>query len=412
MRGQGLMKRSKIAEIHAAWFASNPLIGECVFLNPAFSDGGREREVCDLLLVLRDQAVVVQMKTQDKLRTGEKLIRWVEKETSKAARQVEGAIGTIGSRTVWSNHPRRGFVKFEAGCLKPVHGLVIIEASEQVVAGKGLPRKCKGVPVSYLSANDFLNLISELRAFPEINFYLEQRAVLAEEAIIPLGAERNVYGAYLVNEGGFGNWSSYRELSEGLRGVPLDRLLREKHAADSPARVVEHFVNSLAARVPDWDVGVPPGLLRGFDMPEGRKNYLRIQEAYCDLHLADRRALGRQLLDLRTMVDASSRPDMAYASAWFEPNPEVLYVVAASQGIDRAELLRRAHHLLAGGLAFYGKSEGVLVADRDREGFEFTLIGNFRPLAEHVALGNEFFGRLRRFSLVASIGPALRSLDT
>ena len=305
------MQRSKVAEIHAAWFASTPLIGECVFLNPAFSEGRREREVCDLLLVLRDEAIVVQMKTQDKLRTGEKLIRWIEKETSKAARQVEGAIGTIGSRSLWSNHPRRGFVKFEAGCLKPVHGLVIVETSEQIVPGKGLPRKCEGVPVSYLSANDFLNLISELRAFPEINFYLEQRAVFAEKAEIPLGGERDVYGAYLVNEGGFGNCSSYRELTEGLRGARLGRLLREKHAADSPARAVEHFVNSLAARVADWDAGVPPELLGGFDSPEGRKNYLRIQETYCDLDLAGRRALGRQLLELRAMVDGSSRPDMA-----------------------------------------------------------------------------------------------------
>jgi len=406
------MKRSKIAEIHAAWFASTPLIGECVLLNPAFSDGQREREVCDLLLVLRDQAIVVQMKTQDKLRAGEKLSRWVEKETRKAARQIKGAIGTIGSQAVWSDHPRRGRVEFDAGFLKPVHGLVIVETSQEVSTKMSLPKICGGVPVSYLSANDFLNLINELRAFPEIVFYLAQRAMFGERAEIPLGAERTLYGAYLVNEGGFGNCCSYYELAETLKGTSLDVLLGEKHAADDAARVVEHFVDSLAARVPDWDRGIPAELLRGFDASEGRKNYLRIQEAYCDLRLSDRRALGRQLLELRSMVDVSTCPDMAYASARFDSNPKVLYVVAASRGIPRAEVLTRAQYLLAGGLAFYGKRDGVLVTDRDREGFEFTLMENFRPLADHVALGNELFGKLRTFSFLGSIGPALRSLGT
>jgi hypothetical protein len=406
------MKRSKIAEIHTAWFASTPLIGECVFLNPAFSDGQRAREACDLLLVLRDQAIVVQMKTQDKLRAGEKLIRWVERETRKAARQIKGAIRTIGSQAVWSDHPRRGRVKFEAGHLKPVHGLVIVDTSREVATGISLPRSCGGIPVSYLSTNDFLNLIDELRAFPEIVLYLAQRAMFAERAEIPLGAERTVYGAYLVNEGGFGNCCNCDELAEALKGTSLDGLFREKRAADEAARVVEHFVDSLAARVADWDKGLSAELLRGFDASNGRKNYLRIQEEFCDLRLADRRALGRQLLELRSMVDASTRPDMAYSSAWFESNPDVLYIVAASRGIPRAEVLMRGQYLLAAGLAFYGKQEGVLVTDRDREGFEFTLMCDFRPLPDHLALGDQLFGKLRCFSLLGSIGPVLRNLGT
>ena len=81
------MQRSKLAEIFAAKFAALPLVAECVFLNPAFLDGTLKREVCDLLLVLRNQAAVVQMKSQDKERTDEKLNRWIGKETKNAASQ-------------------------------------------------------------------------------------------------------------------------------------------------------------------------------------------------------------------------------------------------------------------------------------------------------------------------------------
>jgi hypothetical protein len=43
--------------------ASQPLVDECVFRNPKRL-GGVEKEVCDLLVVLRKQAIVVQMKCQ------------------------------------------------------------------------------------------------------------------------------------------------------------------------------------------------------------------------------------------------------------------------------------------------------------------------------------------------------------
>jgi hypothetical protein len=145
------MQRSKLAEIYAANFASIPLIAECVLLNPAFSDRHREREVCDLLLVLRDGALVIQMKSQDRARTSEKLTRWVEKQARKAASQIEGAIRTLRRHAVWCKHARRGRVEFQAGSLKLLQALVVVESPTCVTVPTGLPKACDGVPVSYLS---------------------------------------------------------------------------------------------------------------------------------------------------------------------------------------------------------------------------------------------------------------------
>jgi hypothetical protein len=176
------MLRSKLAELYAAQFAAVPLVAECVFLNPAFSDGALEREVRDLLLVLRNQVFVIQMKSQDKERTGEKLLRWIEKETKKAASQIKGAVRTLHERAVWCEHPRRGRVTFEPNYLRPVHALAIVEAPAAVALRTALPKVCEGIPISYLSLNDFLNLINELRAFPR------NRSVL--------GRARRIFGIY------------------------------------------------------------------------------------------------------------------------------------------------------------------------------------------------------------------------
>lgn len=401
------MQRSKLAENYAAKFASAPLVAECVFLNPAFLDGTIEREVCDLLLVLRDQVLVVQMKSQDKQRTGEKLTRWIEKETRKAASQIKGAIRTLRERPLWCEHARRGRVEFQAGRLKPLQALAIVETQASVAIPNGLPKVCDGVPISYLSLSDFLNVVNELRAFPEIVLYLAQCVAFAESAPIPPGAERTVYARYLANEGGFGGCRSCNEMVQSLMGLSVNDLLREKQASDRPAQIVEHFVDSLAARIAHWDKGLTPEQIRGFDPSEARRNYLRMQEEFCDLHLCDRRALGRQLSELRALLDTGKSEDMAYASARFDSKPTMLYLVAASRGIPRDELLKRTHYLLAGGLAFYEKTDGVIVADRDSQGFEFTLMQKFQRLPEHLTLGERFFGKLQTFSFIGSVAPAL-----
>lgn len=407
--GNQSLQRSKLAEIYTAKFASAPLIAECIFLNPAFLDGKIEREVCDLLIVLRDQALVVQMKSQDKPHTGERLTRWIEKETRKAASQIKGTIRTLRERALWCEHARRGRVAFQAGHLKPLQALAIVDTQASVAIPNGLPNVCDGVPISYLSLNDFLNLVRELRAFPEIVLYLAQRAEFAKSAQIPLGVERTVYARYLANEGGFGGCRSYDEMAQSLMGLSVSELLREKQAADQPAHVVEHFVDSLAARIAHWDEGLTPELVGGFDPSEARSNYLRIQEEFCDLHLCDRRALGRQLSELRSMLDRDQSKDMAFAPTRLGNKPDMLYMVAASRGIPRAELLRRAQYLLAGGLAFYKKTAGVIVNDRDGQGFEFILIQNFQASPEYLTLGEHFFGKLRTFSFVGSIGPTLQT---
>jgi hypothetical protein len=401
------MRRSKLAEIYAAKVASAPLIAENVFLSPKYLHGEKEREVCDLLVVLRDQALVVQMKSQDKPRTGEKLTRWVEKETRKAGSQIKGAVRTLRERTIWCQHPRRGRVEFKAGQLRPLQALAIVETHASVPIPKGLPKVCDEVPISYVSLNDFLNLVRELRAFPEIAMYLAQRAAFAEGAQIPLGGERTVYVRYVLNEGGFGGCRSYDQMAQSMMEFSVGELLAEKQAADRPAYVVEHFVDSLAARIARWDEGLTPELIRAFDASEARRNYLRIQEEFCELRLCDRRALGRQLLEARSMLDTAQSKDMAYASARSDNKLDMLYVVAASRGIRRAELLTRAYSLLVGGLAFYKKRAGVVVVDRDGEGFEFILIQKFQPLAEHWTLAECFFGKLRTFSYIGSVAPGV-----
>src|SRR5207244_1432698 len=89
-----------------------------------------EREACDLMLVLRGNAIVIQMKAQEDpvSRSQSKRVGWISKNAKRAASQLQGAIRTILERDVWCQHPRRGRVEFSKGELKPAQGIVLVDS--------------------------------------------------------------------------------------------------------------------------------------------------------------------------------------------------------------------------------------------------------------------------------------------
>src|SRR6266581_7625886 len=104
----------KIEEITAFFFEA-PLTAESVFLRPARLDGPNgEREVCDVLVALRDQGILLSLKSQDAAepRDGDRLRRWCAKHARKAASQISGARRAMRDQPFWCQHRRRGHVNF------------------------------------------------------------------------------------------------------------------------------------------------------------------------------------------------------------------------------------------------------------------------------------------------------------
>jgi hypothetical protein len=102
----------------AALFCSMPLTAENVFLRPARLDGSHgEREVCDVLVALRGQGIVLSLKSQDAAAPRErtKLGRWCAKHARKAAGQISGACRAMKMQSFWCQHWRRGRVDFALG---------------------------------------------------------------------------------------------------------------------------------------------------------------------------------------------------------------------------------------------------------------------------------------------------------
>jgi hypothetical protein len=404
------MQRTDWAEQFAAKLASRPLVHECVFSNAKYLDG-TEKEVCDLLLVLRESAILLQMKCQrDPLsRSGERLESWVLKNAKQAFGQLKGAIRTVTSRPFWCNHPRRGRVEFDKGQLSVVHGIVLVENLGERIQVTDLPIQFEGIPVSYFSVNDFLNIVNELRAYREILSYLNHRKALPVETLRSIGGDKVVFENYLLNGTTFPASVSYSDMEDAVANnhEALRDLVSAKKKNDVDAYLVEHVADALATRTPGYLQNLPAELAQSFDNPSKRSSYLRMQEQLCDLDLVERRALGKQFRAVINQVETNKREsDTRYGVAWLESKPDFLYVVASTKGVARQEVLRRAVLLLRGGLTFYGKADGMFIVDRDGESFEVGLVLKFVPTDDDKKAGEELFGSLRTFASAGTLTSA------
>ena len=157
------------------------------------------------MIAHKDEAILISQKAQDDptKRSVQRNELWVLKNTQDALKPILGAIRRPDDRPKWCEHPRRGRVEFTA-LPKIIHGVALAETWVPVdlqAAAANLPLEYLGVPLSYLSINDFLNLVVQLRTVPEVVAYLDARQSLPPNSLRVIGNESPLFELYLMNGG-------------------------------------------------------------------------------------------------------------------------------------------------------------------------------------------------------------------
>lgn len=394
-------KRSVWAERFFERFAGVPLTAECVYYSPQFLDNGIQKEVCDFLIVLKGEAILVSMKSQEDptKRTDEKLAAWVVKNAAAATRQAKGAMRTIMGNPFWCQHQRRGRVDFTAGSIRVRHLVVITELFDKTVElPEDFPLEVGDTPITYLAVNDFLNLVDELRAFTDISAYLGGRRSLPARTRRTVGDEKPLYDYFILNRSSFKGCLGYEDarITAAARRSELEEHYRSKPEREKLAGIIERVSDVLATRPEDYREGLAPALAALFDDPAARRNYLRLQEELCDLSFGDRQAIGMQLIGAIEGVETSDDPEpMKYGAAYADAKPDFLYVLIAAKGVERQSLIRRGYILLRAGLTHFKNTRGMTIADREGQNFEVCMIEGFSPTEIDAKLGAQYFSRLK-----------------
>ena len=381
-----------------------PLTAENVLLRPARLDGSHgEREVCDVLVALRGHGIVLSLKSQGAAAPRErpKLRRWCAKHARKAAGQISGGCRAMKMQSFWCQHWRRGRVDFAAGAVTPVHALAIIETgplpTDTARLPDDLPDSATGTPITYVTLNDALNLVDQLRSVPDLVAYLDERATLPIWCRRMIGNERCLLQYYMLNGDSFADCPEPKDFFTYVLVTERDflRLIDGKREADAGARFIEHIAEALATRNEDCAEGLDAETLALFEPVGERSRYLTMQEHLADLRLAERRQVGAAFLEVIGQAAASGTSRRR--SWWSDRKPDFLYMIAA--GVERAPGLRSGPLVLQAALAHHGKQQGMLIFRRDGGGFDICLAElPHQPDPALVEAGRRMFGHLRVFA--------------
>ena len=400
------LKRTDRAERMVEGFLAIPLIKEFVFRSPMAIDGGIEKEVADFLITNDHGGILISQKYQldPSARDDVKMKLWAKKEAKKGVKQLLGALRTGNNKAIWCMHPRRGRVGFPTGLPKIAHGIVLVEVRDKVELEEErlkLPLEFNGLPISYLSANDFLNLAKLLRTVPELIEYLNIRRRLSASDLRMIGDEKLIYNSYLLTNGSLEGISSRAEaqLLVDSEASKLEGLLEMKFETEIYGRLMETVAEELATRDPK----LPAHMTDIYEPLETRTGYLKMQGVIASMRYCDRISLGRHFFELiESLRDKAG--GFTYASARSDALENIVFILGASKKVPREELVKPMRTLVLSAMAHYRRSEGFMVVDRDGKGFEVISVVNTREsTSEEIAAGNKLFGHLRVTSRPVSV---------
>jgi len=401
------------AERYVQDFLSLPFVSEFVCRSPQTLDG-TQKEVADFLITYPGVGVLISQKTQDDplSRVGQKTASWALKQSKKAASQLCGALRTGRGKPAWCEHPRRGRVELPNGLPVISHGLVLTEVFERVdlnADADDLPLHYQGVPITYFSLNDFLNVAMELRTLPEILAYLDARRSLPYTDLRTIGDEFRLYEFYLLHNGSLAGCLGKADaaVTVAARRQELKGILQSKWEDDFYGGLIEHVADQLATRQTDYATGLSADALAQYDAPDNRSNYLRMQAVLADLRLRERSALGRAFEETAQHREQSGG-DFTHRAIYIDGRPEWVYVLASCKGIAPALLIERMNILAVAAMAHFRKTHCLVVVDREGAGYQVGL--TIRPSAPSSpierSLGDEYYGRLRMTDKALSLIPA------
>jgi hypothetical protein len=259
-----------------------------------------------------------------------------------------------------------------------------------------LPLEYLGVPLTYISINDFINLVVQLRTVPELLEYLNARRTLPTACLYTIGSEGPLFELYLMNGGNFAGCTGYEDAKRRLEAdAGLAKEAQERNAKNRfYSSLIEHVADRLAVRDPDYAQGISEDARSLFDPDGKRKNYILLQEILVDLRLRERAELGQAFYGVTERVSEQDK-GVSFRAAHIDGRDRI-FVFVASKKRDKAELSEIVHTLAGAALAHFQRSSCLVIVDRDGEHYDLALTRpGYQPSPADVIAGQKHFGHLR-----------------
>jgi hypothetical protein len=387
-------ERSMGREKALAEVSRRPLMRDAVYHSAKFGPPNKLKEVCDILLLHRGQAVVISVKNQDVKRNEAKTEKWINKNGPSAIAQLHGACRTIQTTPFWCEH-YTGRVHFEPGDISPCHKIALLETDYEVMLKDVEYRGNASIPLTVMSVDNFVYLIGYLRTFNDFASYLNRRsAALTEEHWRRLGCEHYYFSYY----------TAHRDSFEGFEGIEhAKRVIEEgRHVIDGSAfrdqeRTLASIVEQFMSESETAGTDSPPFGHRAnsSDLVDNQARLLiQLRSDLSELLVQERAEIGLQIAKL--CEKAVREGDGGYYGAVRSPRfADTVFLCMVCQGRTQEQAWIDGMDVLLAACAHFAKRNGILlmmVAVDDKHIKKFGQVRDFCSTPEYISAGQEYFG--------------------
>ncbi len=403
------LARTDWAEKYVEMLVGLPFISEFVFRSPKRLKN--DREIADLLISQGETNIVFSQKCQldPDSKSKEKNDLWVLKNTKIGLSQLQGGIKKLTTEGFWCDHPRRGRVEISTPLSKIDEAIVLVETRVKVDLNcdtAAFPLKHNDIPITYLSVDDFLFLVNELRTVPELLRYLSERRALAEADLRVIGDEKNLFLIYVFKDRHFDGCKTRLDAEKILdqEKEKVSVAIQFKKSNDIYCELLERVAHALSVRNPN----LPKEMETYYEPAQNRNGYLKMQLAIADLDLPERMFLGQAFHGVIERLANSGRTgsDLVFGAYYSGAKPDWVFVFCSSQKMDHKSLIEALSNLGHGALANYNKTQCLVVADREGQGFEVIYLSHTSELTDYQnQMGQAHFANLRMSTRKLSLAP-------
>jgi len=204
--------KGKNAENFVYSLAQKSFLTDWCYANPKWDDG---KELCDLLVVFGDIAIIWQIKDLKKGEDG----KYNENEVEKNLRQLTGAKRKLFelNKSINLENPRRGKELFDPNLIKEIY---LISA----LVGEGedyfeFVKRAKDKTIHVLDKDAVEILLNELDTIKDFTDYLREKEnfLSGDNKIMLMGGEKDLLAYYLMNERSFAEFkkANFITIEEG-----------------------------------------------------------------------------------------------------------------------------------------------------------------------------------------------------
>ena len=400
------MQHGHLLEQIIANFNSQFFMNDFVFLNPKYLRDGNEKELCDLLLILNDECIVVSVKgTDGKYKSDSKLQNWLVKKTWEGSKQAKGGINwlkkvSFTGRNLW-NEDR----KFEPNSLRAICGLTLLECSQHPFEPieYEIRQPKSDVPLHVLSINDFLNVVVWLGSISDVFDYFSKRANVSH-TFTGINQEQPLLAYYtLCSKDVNGFLGEDSEELGAMHQLHLMENLDRYNERDRVAGYVNAVVRELHTRHPSIESYMPPEFMNHVEPLENRSAYLQMAAMLNALPISNKVYLGQEIESLLKDLRHSGQ---AGCFAFKPLLREFVFVFACFSKLSRTQRIRSLHPMLPAALYSYNVTEGLGVAfdaDNPDSGFDLSWVRDYKTFDENDQKLAEFLFPGQEQTLVADL---------